>query len=153
MVQRSLNGPGSFTDLIFVPSQAPGGNSTLALQYNFIDTNPPAQTTLFYRLKMIDRDGHYSYSDIRILAPDGNSQNRLIVSPNPVHSTLTVTWSGISGVSRILLRDTHGAKISQYNVSGDGKEINLRFLPKGMYILQLCDNKGKVIDQRKIIRD
>jgi len=152
-IQRSLNGPGNFADLSFVPSQASGGNSTLPLQYNFIDTNPPAQTTLFYRLKILDRDGHYSYSDIRVISPDGNSVNRLAVSPNPVRSTVKITWSGLPTASRILVRNIHGAKISQYTVSGNSSEINLRFLPRGMYILQLCDNQGKVLDQRKIIRD
>ncbi|MBC7935339.1 MAG: hypothetical protein H7Y86_08305 [Rhizobacter sp.] len=48
---------------------------------------------LYYRLKMIDTDGRYSYSNIIQLRKDVVVDNRIIsLAPNPSTSTLTMQY-------------------------------------------------------------
>jgi len=60
-IEKSMDG-NSFINIGFI---ANSGNSTSLKQYQFADKNiPTGITTLFYRLKIVDKDGRFSYSAI-----------------------------------------------------------------------------------------
>ena len=59
-IQRSSEG-GNFVTVGFVQGK---GTSTEATNYSFIDKNISSRTEYSYRLKQIDFDGHYSFSNI-----------------------------------------------------------------------------------------
>ncbi|MDO8548776.1 MAG: T9SS type A sorting domain-containing protein [Ignavibacteria bacterium] len=59
-IQRSSEG-GNFVTVGFVQGK---GTSTEATNYSFVDKNISSRTEYSYRLKQIDFDGNYSFSDI-----------------------------------------------------------------------------------------
>jgi hypothetical protein len=83
-VQRSLNG-GSFTSI--------GTVAAIADKHSYTYTDADAQDKAwFYRLKMTDIDGKYSYSGI--IALSGSSiQDGIGLFPNPAHGLVTVQHS------------------------------------------------------------
>ena len=63
------------------------GYSTSMRSYQFTDVNV-AKSMIFYRLKMVDADGSYKLSLVRVVAkPDGNMQEFLLY-PNPAYPML-----------------------------------------------------------------
>jgi uncharacterized protein (DUF1501 family) len=81
-IERSKDG------LLFrkIDVQNAAGHSHEMIEYDYIDRNLPIQSssTFYYRLKMVDLDGQFTYSETRAVSYD-NSQAALdfIVSPNP----------------------------------------------------------------------
>ncbi|KAI9459571.1 hypothetical protein F5148DRAFT_1150819 [Russula earlei] len=64
-LQRSIDGQ-SFTTLGFIASKAVNGNSASLLTYESIDAQPFAADN-YYRLKQVDKNGSFSYSNIVLL--------------------------------------------------------------------------------------
>ncbi|MFN0013770.1 MAG: T9SS type A sorting domain-containing protein [Saprospiraceae bacterium] len=65
------------------------GHDGHGAEYQFFDHDPPLPT-VYYRLKMLDRDGSFEYSAIRSVAFDGD--NALLVFPNPVADALHLAF-------------------------------------------------------------
>jgi len=63
-VQRRLNNEQSFSVRTFVNSLAPGGTSNASLSYSYVDANSYTDTS-FYRLRIVDINGGFTYSDIK----------------------------------------------------------------------------------------
>lgn len=107
--------------------------------YEHIDASPLSNIN-YYRLKMVDRDGSYSYSRI-VSASMMNIIQVLKVSvyPNPVTSgTLTVTTSGI-GKPDITVYDLLGRKVNAIMQKETKGEIALDVsrLPVGVYMIAI----------------
>ena len=85
-----------------------GNNYTLST-YHAVDDSP-LEGTSYYRLKQTDFDGEYSYSDIRIVVYD--SENPIVVFPNPVRNKITVQmFSNVSDNITVSIYDSKGWKI------------------------------------------
>jgi len=79
-VQRSENGK-SFKSVTFVD----GHGTTLEAQtYNFIDETAQAGKTYHYRLKQIDFDGQFAFSDVVLVTLDTKVSTAGDFFPNPV---------------------------------------------------------------------
>ena len=107
--------------------------------YEHIDASPLSNIN-YYRLKMVDRDGSYSYSRI-VSASMMNIIQVLKVSvyPNPVTSgTLTVTTSGI-GKPDSTVYDLLGRKVNAIMQKETKGEIALDVsrLPVGVYMIAI----------------
>jgi hypothetical protein len=132
------------------------GNSTTNRSYAYIDRNPlPGMN--YYRLRMIDNDGRYSYSNV--VALSGSTAESLAINqinPNPFNDKLSV---GINLQNRqqvtIQLIDLSGriSYTSAYEgVQGDNIFIAdaLGKLSPGMYIIKIIAANGIV--QQKVIK-
>ena len=80
-------------DWKFIGFKEGHGNSNSQKEYNFIDKKPVGGTKFKYRLKQIDTDGKYEYSDeIEVeIVPD-----KFILSqnyPNPFNSSTVISYS------------------------------------------------------------
>jgi hypothetical protein len=87
----------------------------------------------YFRLKMVDRNGAYSYSPIKTLRTD-----ELIITsyPNPVKDQMIVDLTGYpSGTMRIV--DMSGRTLSTIRTVDGINRINTSALGTGMYILQV----------------
>ena len=107
--------------------------------YSFTDKNP-LQVTNYYRLKMIDRDGQFTYSPIRMINNSGTFS--LSIYPNPAKDHLqlqidndkksTLQIQILSAVGKVLLSNT--------TTTAEGsilRIINISTLPKGSYLLKV----------------
>ena len=139
-IERSKDGV-SFTDLQQIATEAPGGNSSVQLNYSAQDLNPYTGTS-YYRLRQTDLNGNETYSNIVSVNFAGSSA--ISVYPNPARDILYVTglnanvtsvqtqWFDLSG--RILLQGS-------IPVSG-GTAALVVGLKNGYYLLKLIGSDG-----------
>ncbi|MGG9971562.1 T9SS type A sorting domain-containing protein [Ferruginibacter sp. SUN002] len=117
--------------------------ATNLLNNNYSVTDA-AQTSAvsYYRLKIVDRDGRYTYSNI--IAVNNKVKTGLTVFPNPVANNLYVSHSKATVGAKLEIYSIDGRKISEQQVTRDAVQttINATGLPKGTYNLVLV-NGGK----------
>lgn len=142
-VEKTING----TDWEFVCKQNGAGNSTTVLSYTDVDKNPYMGTS-YYRLKQVDFDGQYTYSQIETV--NFNGQSETIVYPNPNKGDFTVKMiAETAGNTTITLFDNLGKiLVSQENTTTKGVNfwnISTTDLPNGIYFLQIQNKDNEVI--------
>lgn len=134
-IERSLNGI-TFTA---IGKAEAAGNSSVTQSYNYTDVNALAfnNIKLYYRLKITDKDGSFSYSKIISLANDDISKQFLLY-PNPAHEVVMVKFDAIiAGKYTIKVITADGKVVKQFNLTataGSNKAmINTGALPAGSY--------------------
>jgi len=136
-VQRSLNG-GSFTSIGTVPATAE------IHHYTYTDA-ATQDKAYFYRLKMFDLDGKYSYSKI-ISITGSNSLHGLSLFPNPGRGLVTIQYPEVIGnFAQIQLHDLSGRVLRTIKVAPGSTQItlNLDELAAGIYQVQWSDDSHK----------
>lgn len=121
-----------------------------AMAYSYAD-NSAGDGRYFYRLKMTDADGSFTYSSIINLRLSCNGSYNVMVFPNPAKDKITVKGNGNMLSAAII--STGGQVMKSIKMTGqnDG-EITLQGLATGIYILQLTytDNSRDYI---KIVKE
>lgn len=151
-VEKSRDGK-SFTD---IASLAGAGTSHLQHNYSYIDQAVEADTAnLFYRLKQVDKDGHFSFSKVIPVSLKNSDSFYITTAPNPFTTKFEVHIRfQKSGEAKIRLIYSNGLTVYQHStsVSAGDKIINIdgHALSPGMYILELRENNQ--ILHRKIIK-
>jgi hypothetical protein len=120
------------------------GNSTSEVNYTFID-HTPVNGANYYRLKMIDIDGKYTYSEVRTLTFDANGLT-IVVYPNPVKDGI-VYINTSAPCNRIELRDITGRVIKIINVQGAQHTVSLSGLTPGTYFISVMTLNGKKVQK------
>ena len=149
IIQRSTNSI-SYTNVGRVQA---AGNSNIVQSYSYVDAailsaNRQLSTanSIYYRLQMVDKDGKFNYSPIEKIRL--TNTERLKVFPNPAKDKVYVVGTGITS---ILLSDLSGrALISQQLSSVATAVFNVSELCKGVYVLQVTNDKGK-LECRKVV--
>ena len=154
VIERSIDGS-RFTALGNVTAN--GRNNTLgSFNYAFTDNDAINQSSqkLFYRLRMVDIDGTYKYSNI-VTVTLPFTTGKITVSPNPVINEVKVMvaspeqgniqWKLIDNVGRILLKGSE-----QVSKGTNTFNINMNRLPAGTYYLNVtgAGNDQKVKMQK-----
>ena len=143
-IERSGNGS-DFTYAGKVAAQA--GNDKK--QYEFTDNLASVSGGLFYyRLKMIDIDGKFKYSNVILIRRDARSINGISISPNPVVGSANATVrlsSATTGKIDIRVIDMSGKVVlqQQSRVSEGTNSIsinNTNRLQSGIYTVQVLQN-------------
>ena len=106
-------------------------------EYSFESAS--SKTTTYYRLKMIDNNGTYSYSSIVVLKSSASSL--LSVFPNPAVNSITLSHPKAINAN-IAVIAANGKKVFQSNVSEGATQscINVSNLPKGTYHVSFSNN-------------
>jgi len=126
VIQHSLNGL-QFDDAGVVAAVNTGGI------HNYAFTHAPLSEGLhYYRLKMLDKDGHFTYSDTKLIRVEP-IVSVLQVYPNPARSFITVKGLEASGILQVLTLD--GRAVKQLMTTGSSMVIDLGGLSGGMYIV------------------
>ena len=147
-VERSLNGR-DFASI----SSMPGKNNGASLNvYEYTDNNLKALRTdiIYYRIKQIDKDGKYAYTEIRSIRLDGKSFSANVF-PNPVVNIGSVNIDLVDDAKiNIFLTDAAGKEIQKVLI--DGKKglnvykLNMSTLAAGTYQLKVvAGNENKVL--------
>ena len=130
------------------------GNSSSLKSYSFIDNNDGLFGKYFYRLKQIDMDGSYKYSneiEVQILPgkfsleqnyPNPFNPNTIISWQSPVSSWQTLKIYDVLGNEAITLVDEYRSA-GKYEIEFDGS-----ILASGVYFYQLRSNS--YIETKKI---
>lgn len=138
-----------------IGSQKGAGNSTQLLAYSFLDREP-ASDLMYYRLKQIDFDGNYSFSNpISIKAP---AFNGVTFSPNPTNDVLEIRINAPKkGLYTISFTSLLGVSIEKrYQLEQGNNLLKLDLsdeLSNGMYLLKITNESGQVVGSGKVIKN
>ncbi len=111
-----------------------------ANQYDFTD-NAPFKGTNYYRLKMIDKDGNFSYSNVVEVQLTAD-RLPLTVFPNPSKDKITISGSHIATVQVV---DNMGRVVKVISLhDASNPSLSLRGLQAGIYHLRIVTSDGKV---------
>lgn len=114
-------------------------NSYLARHYDFVDKSPLDGVNQ-YRLKMVDQDGSYIYSGMRVL--HFGNLSRINVYPNPVMEQLFFTVGNWPDVSGIKLISTTGQIYAEDLCTLKQQSINMSPFTSGMYYVRIDYRDG-----------
>lgn len=92
----------------------------------------------FYRLKMIDQDGSFTYS--KIIKTGTGSTGKLTVFPNPVTNYASI--SGMNATGYVEITTMQGASLRRISITGNTQIVDLTNYPAGMYILKYVTNNN-----------
>lgn len=150
MVERSLDG----IQFVGIGEVQGALNSLETKRYRFIDRKPLLGKN-YYRIRQIDLDGKYSYSNIISVSnePDLAFSNWQ-VKPNPFSGEIFVfppTLSGIEKNCAVSILDSQGQEVYKENrifYEGVWNAINLQNLGNGMYFLLIDHEAQKILLER-----
>ena len=120
--------------------------------YNFTDYNLPNAPQLYYRLKLIDTDGKFTFSKV---VPIKLKSNLLAatVYPNPTTIVLNIKlYEPLFTNSTLQILDVTGRMVKQQNVSANNVNIRLdvKGLSAGRYFIKIA-NSQQVINQSFVV--
>ena len=136
--------PAKFDSIGFV---AATGNTATGQLYSFIDVQPLA-TDGFYRLKMVDRDGKYAYSNTIIMKP-ANAGALVHIYPNPAAEYITINMPGVNTADRVVIYDAQGRTVKQWQRTPVNTAFSVAQLAPGQYTVSVV--VGKTVTSSKII--
>jgi hypothetical protein len=140
----------SFGEIGFVEAFSSLNTDAGNYSYDFTDKQIKANAVIQYRLKFVEKDGAYSYSEIRSLRI-GNSGLGITVYPNPGKGIFKVAVPVNAGAYDIIITDNNGRAIfSQYNLRNQ-YEINSLHTP-GVYFMKVrIRETGEMITEKIIV--
>ncbi|WP_448528914.1 T9SS type A sorting domain-containing protein [Raineya sp.] len=101
--------------------------------FSYLDIDVPFNM-VYYRLKVLDKDGFYKFSRIATVQFAGKS--KIAIYPNPTSDKVFVELD--EEIQKISLQDLKGNKIPiSIEDARERKTISLNHLPRGLYILQI----------------
>ena len=88
---------------------------------------------------MEDRDGKFSYSDIKKVNVTNNDFFDFTMSPNPNKGILAIVPSQISVPIKVTIFDQQGRVVLIKKINGE-ISIDINHLSKGVYLVRLTNN-------------
>lgn len=144
-VEKSIDG----INFEKVFTQKAAGNSNMALDYQGFDYEP-FKGISYYRLKTVDLDGKYVYSNV--VAVNFQSAFAISVYPNPTKDHLNVQLSENSNEIHISIFDLTGRLVFEDHKQYTNKvEINTQNWTPGMYIAKVKTQSGEF--SKKIVKE
>lgn len=116
------------------------GNTSGSRTYSFIDTGADKFGPRYYRLKIIDKDGSFSYSLIRSVV--FNDPVLWKIYPNPSRGLFSLVYQ-VNSNEQINVRviDAKGSLVREFNRTGNGfpQKLNIDLFgnANGVYLLQV----------------
>ncbi len=151
-IQRSTTG----NDYATIGYKNPQGNGASRIQYQYVDDLSGNNAGVFYyRLKMVDIDGNFKYSNVIVIRKIQKGAD-LVVNPNPVRSgvkaTANFTATANSKVTFSIIDASGKVVLTQQNNVLQGTNTvtlnNLDRLQSGIYMVRM--NDGEITTTAKI---
>ncbi|MEM6348313.1 MAG: BspA family leucine-rich repeat surface protein [Bacteroidota bacterium] len=124
------------------------GNSSLPIDYAFIDRNPQA-SIVYYRLQQVDFDGSAERSNVVELRLDALAPTAYLIYPNPTQGAFTLEIiREIEQAHTYKIQDLRGITVQSGTLKeGINKaQIKVEALPAATYILQVENGKGQLMN-------
>jgi hypothetical protein len=135
-IQRSING----NDFAPVGKVASVLGSGTDVSYTYTDTlNGMNAGLIYYRLRMVDRDGKFSFSPVKYISFTGNNPS-VQVSPNPVTTMVVVRFGAVvAGPYQVSFYNTEGRRLMKRNIDvSQNSSFNFprsSTMPPGTYVI------------------
>jgi Secretion system C-terminal sorting domain/FG-GAP repeat len=129
---------------------AAAGNSTQVTDYSFTDGSPLTGNN-YYRLKMVNLDGSYVYSQVVVINFGSSSMSAVTAYPNPAHGSFTLLFKNMTpgqyGVSLLsaIGQTVQTTMVQVTNPANDNESINISpGLASGAYFIRVVDEQAHV---------
>ena len=152
VIEQSKNG----IDFAAV-SEVKASNIATGRSYQ-VSVSQPAGS-MYYRLKITDKDGRYSYSGIIIVQTNCGSNDYITIYPNPVHTDLTVSFhTSFRGNANLVLVNAVGQQLIRRKIpvssAANTVNLDLKNYPSGIYMLYMADESGaRVSEVKKVTKE
>jgi hypothetical protein len=153
MIERSTDGA-NFTQVALVFG---AGESNANINYSYNDKDLKGREgVIYYRLKQVDIDGKFSYSNVRIIRlGDEKTSISLTTFPNPVATDLRITLpsSWQNKHLHIDLYNVGGQLVAAHDIanSSQTESISVASLQKGIYFVQV--RNGAETAKQRIVKN
>lgn len=119
-------------------------------KYTFTDINPIYGIS-YYRLKMVDLDGSFLYSDIKTM--EFTSKGQFSIFPNPSFSG-SIGWNGVPGseIKDVTIYEINGRIVKRMRQTSD-YALDISGLQPGSYLIQFNTNVGKVLTEKLVVAE
>jgi endonuclease I len=145
-VERSTDGIHFNTIAIVAAQNKPG--------YTLTDNSLPGVQTVFYRIKMVDADGRFTYS--KTIPVKLNRRDAGITAyPNPAVNEITIgLLQALPVKSTIRITDITGKEVLKQSISSAQNNIRLKVnnLPAGRYFVAVLNNETTLHSSFVIVR-
>lgn len=136
------------------------GNSAVATEYGpVIDRSVSAGKSYAYRLKMIDQNGEFSYSNTRVVTIDGDGAFEVTsISPNPAKDFAYVSfYSPVEGSAVVEIYNIAGSKVfaesfSSISAGENQLRLDLRNLTAGSYTIVVYAGNRSTTTTLKVVK-
>jgi hypothetical protein len=152
VVEKSANG----TDWLPFTTVKATGNSIITNEYNTTDVTVAAVN--YYRLKMVDIDSKYTYSQTIQIRSNGEERAGIKLYPNPASSSTTLNITSDNKLAaHIKLYNQFGLQLQhlQRTLIAGSNNIpvpGIGTLPMGTYIITVEDETGKKIGTAQLFK-
>jgi len=146
-MERSLNG--TSYNRIGIVNAAGNSNQTNTYQYTDFGIDRLNSEYMFYRLKQIDIDGKFQYSNVVRLRYNDKHTANTIVYPNPTPGRVTILVGDNALVGTMaVLYDINGRLLENIKITASSQPVDLGKYINGVYFIKLVNNEVlKIIRQ------
>ena len=123
------------------------GNSSSTQSYQF-SYSMQSGVTHYFRLKSIDKDGSFKYSDIRSLSCI-NGKGGIVVAPNPVRDMFSIKGME-NGKNSISIFATNGQLVHTQIISQNQGDVHISNLASGLYMVKVTSENGNTVISKLI---
>jgi hypothetical protein len=133
------------------------GNASTNTKYNFLHVNGLVNGNNLYRLKLVDIDGKYDYSNIARLQLADDKQEFISIYPNPakMHTAISIQ-NDYRGKATVTVTDLSGKTVQNLAVTiaagVNVSNINTSNLSSGTYLVRVVSEAGIILgDTQKLV--
>ncbi|MEO5781659.1 MAG: T9SS type A sorting domain-containing protein [Ginsengibacter sp.] len=130
-VQRAYDNA-SYQTIATIPAH---GNSSTIQSYSFTDNTNNSNGTSFYRIKFVDVDGSFRYTDIKSIKGYG-IKSGAVIFPNPAFGNAKITITDLNETTKVELLDNSGRLVKSATLS-NANTVELNGLKKGTYMVRI----------------
>lgn len=123
------------------------GSSSTTKTYRF--GYPMQEGVVYYfRIKMIEKDGSFTYSDLRS-SNCTKGKGDIVIAPNPVKTTFHI--SGMeNGKNTIIVYAANGQLVKTQTIAQNQGDVNISSLAPGMYMVKITSETGNTVVSKLI---
>lgn len=100
----------------------------------------PSHGANYYRIKQIDADGKYSYSNVADIDYKGQGET-LTVFPNPASDKITVVFKGVRETENLRIYNATGLLVKEVSIRQTAS-VSISDLPPGVYLIHVKNSPG-----------
>lgn len=148
VLERMLSNENNFLQVDTLLSLVNGAISLSQLDYSTIDSNNYTGIS-YYRLKVVNIDGSYFYSNI--IAVGGIPGDGLnLLWPNPTQDVFYVSCDPAWKIQTIVIWNAIGQKVKEENTNGR-TIIQMGGLIPGTYFVSFVREGGRIVETKKLV--
>lgn len=139
-LERSLNGT-DYSQIAVIPA---AGNSTTERRYDYTDQRIDRLNSrvMFYRLKQVDLDDRFRYSNIVRLNYNKEGNTPTIVYPNPTRGVINILVGDRSVIgTEAIVSDVNGRIMKKVVITAANQQIDLSAYSNGLYLIRLSNDE------------